>query len=122
MKNQINFQDIMDRAIDEAVNESRRITPQPMTVGGGSSNQTYFVEDGLCGFAWINLPKRGKFSNWLLENGYARVNSYGPGIRIWYSYLGLDTQSYERNKAGCYAAAKVFQEYGFKCEVDYRLD
>ena len=50
-------------------------TPTPMVVGTPTtplgddidySKDTYYVADGLCGFAWINIkPARGKFVTWL---------------------------------------------------------
>ena len=46
-------------------------TPTPMVVGQPTtplgndidySKETYYVSDGVCGFAWINIkPARGKF-------------------------------------------------------------
>ena len=59
-------------------------SPIPMVVGTPTtplgddidySKDTYYVSDGVCGFAWVNIkPARGKFVKYLKENEESRAN------------------------------------------------
>ena len=79
-------------------------TPTPMVVGTPTtplgddidySKDTYYVADGMCGFAWINIkPARGKFVTWLKKAGIGRTDSYYGGYTVWavsYTHLTLPT-------------------------------
>ncbi len=89
-------------------------TPTPMVVGTPTtplgddidySKDTYYVADGLCGFAWINIkPARGKFVNWLKKAGIGRTDSYYGGYTVWVSEFG---QSVTRKENYARAFAKV---------------
>ena len=68
-------------------------TPTPMVVGTPTTplgddidytKDTYYVSDGLCGFAWINIkPARGKFVTWLKGADIGRKDNYYGGYTIW---------------------------------------
>ena len=61
-------------------------SPTPMVVGTPStplgddidySKDTYYVSDGVCGFAWVNIkPARGGFVKYLQEQDIGRKASY----------------------------------------------
>ena len=97
-------------------------TPTPMVVGTPTtplgddidySKKTYYVADGLCGFAWINIkPARGKFVTWLkkADNG---------GYTIWVSEFG---QSVTRKENYARAFAKVLGDNGITAYNMSRLD
>ena len=68
-------------------------TPTPMVVGTPTtplgddidySKDTYYVADGLCGFAWINIAARGKFVKFLKDNNIGRptVTPYSMGFEF----------------------------------------
>lgn len=74
--------------------------------------QTYTLDDGLCGFAWINIkPGNSKFANYLKKIGAARSDSYYGGVTIWVSLFG---QSYDRKIAYARAYANVLKEAGYE--------
>ena len=69
--------------------------PTPMVVGTPTtplgndidySKETYYVADGMCGFAWINIkPSRGKFVKFLKDNDIGRKDL----LLWWLDYLGF---------------------------------
>ena len=72
-------------------------TPTPMVVGTPTTplgddidytKETYYVADGMCGFAWINIkPTRGKFVKFLKDNNISEgKTSYYGGYT---DYLGF---------------------------------
>ena len=64
-------------------------SPTPMVVGTPTtplgddidySKDTYYVSDGVCGFAWVNIkPARGGFVKFLKDNKIGRKDSYYGG-------------------------------------------
>ena len=104
-------------------------TPTPMVVGQPTtplgndidySKETYYVSDGVCGFAWINIkPARGKFVKYLKDNDIGRKDSYYGGYTIWVSGFG---QSLDRKSAYARAFAEVLNENGLKAYAMSRMD
>jgi hypothetical protein len=102
--------------------------PTPMTVveadpitgrklDGGKS---YYVADGVCGFAWVKLYGLGNssFGKYLAKNGIAK-KSYSGGLQIWISAFN---QSLDRKEACARAMAEVFNKYGFSAYAESRMD
>ena len=105
-------------------------TPTPMLVGTAKdifsdeidrSQPCYVVNEGLCGFGWVNIkPANSKFCKYLLENEIARKDSYYGGVSIWVHQFN---QSYERKKKYAEEFAKVLKENGIKkVQAGSRLD
>ena len=104
-------------------------TPTPMVVGTPTtplgndidySKETYYVSDGMCGFAWINIkPARGKFVTWMKKNNVGRKDSYYGGWTVWVSDFG---QSIARKENYARAFAKVLGDYGITAYSMSRLD
>ena len=104
-------------------------TPTPMVVGQPTtplgndidySKETYYVADGVCGFAWINIkPARGKFVKYLKDNDIGRKDSYYGGYTIWVSGFG---QSMTRKENYARAFVKVLEENGLKAYAMGRMD
>ena len=104
-------------------------TPTPMVVGQPTtplgndidySKETYYVSDGVCGFAWINIkPARGKFVKYLKDNDIGRKDSYYGGYTIWVSGFG---QSLDRKSAYARAFAEVLNENGLTAYAMSRMD
>jgi hypothetical protein len=93
------------------------ITPTPMTVVGGG--RSYFVGEGVCGFASIVIkPARGKFVQWLKANKNTYKHYYG-GIAIFVGEFG---QSLTRKEAYASAFVKVLASAGLNAHVDSRMD
>lgn len=93
------------------------ITPTPMTVVGGG--RSYYVGEGVCGFAWVNIkPARGKFVQWLKANGKGHKSYYG-GYDVWVGEFG---QSMTRKEAYGRAFAQVLVEAGINAYMMSRMD
>jgi hypothetical protein len=80
------------------------IRPVPMVIKGYEYEP---VMDGVCGFAWVNVPGNVPFGRYLKERGARK--GYPKGINLWISAYG---QSYERKMAYARAFAAVLQENG----------
>lgn len=80
----------------------------------------YYVEDGVCGFAWVKIrPARGKFVKWLKDNKIGRANSYEGGYDISISDYN---QSMQKKEVYADAFAKVLVEKGIKAYGQSRMD
>ena len=91
--------------------------PTPMVVSG--MGKTYYVEDGVCGFAEVVIkPATTAFARFLKRESLAG-HHYGGGISIWINAGG---QSYDRKTAYAKAMAGVFQQHGIECYSTSRLD
>lgn len=98
--------------------------------GGFDPNEpTYFVSDGVCGFAWVNAKASAtegrQFLNWLkgsvksskplsevLDRGVLndpRIDSYYKGVSVWVGGFG---QSMQKKEAYGQAFARVLNESG----------
>ena len=79
----------------------------------------YFVSDGVCGFASVNVkPANSKFAKFLVANGLGR-KSFNGGVSM--SVRDFN-QSLQKKEAYAYAFARVLNEYGIKAYVDSRMD
>lgn len=84
--------------------------------------KSYYVADGVCGFAWVRIPKsNGKFARWLKDNKLARPG-YPSGAEISSAKVAPVSQSLARNEAACQAAAEVLKAGGLECYADSRID
>ena len=92
------------------------MTPDPMIVSG--HGQSYFVADGVCGFAWINVPATSSFGKFLKKEKGCRTG-YPKGINWWISDYN---QSMQKKEAFAYAAARVLQRYGIDARPGSRMD
>jgi hypothetical protein len=101
----------------------------PMVVGTETSpfsnvidetKKTYFVEGGVCGFAWVKIrPARGKFVQWLKEQNIGSKDNYEGGYTIWCHEFG---QSLTRKEAFAGAFAEVLRGYGIDAYGQSRID
>jgi len=117
MKNDKLFQEVYDKAYQAGMEAGRFHNPRPMAVGYetelfsgklDTSRNVEIVNDGVCGFAWINIKSgNSAFANFLKRNGLASKDSYYGGVTVWVSEFG---QSYERKMAFASAFANVVSE------------
>ena len=101
----------------------------PMTVGFPSTpfgndidyaQPTYFVEDGVCGFAWINVrPGNSAFAKYLKTNGLGRKDDYYKGVTI---SVRDYNQSMQRKEAYAEAFAEVLNKSGINALAMSRMD
>lgn len=102
--------------------------PTPMIVGQPTTplgddidftKQTYFVPQGVCGFAWITVkPARGAFVEYAKSINAGHKGYYG-GYEIWVREFG---QSYEQKIAYAGAFAQILESYGITAYSGGRLD
>ena len=103
--------------------------PVPMILGYPSTplgndidpnQKTYFVESGICGFAWVKIhPARGAFVKWAKENNLGRIDSDAGGFSIWVYDFG---QSMQRKENYAAAFAKVLCQHGLRAHSESRMD
>lgn len=110
--------------------------PHPMVVGEPSSplgndidpsKPVYFVNEGICGFAWVWFPNgRGGFAKFMKEQKGGRNCYDSKGYNVWSSNFGSESQKYsqsmERKVYGVLAAVKVFESYGIQAYAQSRMD
>lgn len=104
---------IWHEANSESHAAAQAYSPTPMGVVDSRTGQSWRVDSGVCGFAWINIkPGNGKFANWLKRNKFADSDSYYGGVTIWVSDYG---QSMERKEVYARTFAKILRErFGFE--------
>ena len=112
------FELLYSKAYQAGTLAALKHVPTPMNVIGGGNS--YYVPDGMCGFAWVNVkPGNSKFARWLKEKGIARKDSYYGGVSIW---IHEYNQSYEKKQSHAIAMARVLEENGIKANYGSRLD
>jgi hypothetical protein len=113
----MNYEEIYRLAVEEGKKAALALTPIPMVVSG--YGQEYFVADGVCGFAWVNIrPGTSSFAKWLVKQGIARKSYYG-GVDIWISDYG---QSMQKKEAHAYAVADFLKAQGIIAQGMSRMD
>lgn len=102
-------------------------SPTPMVVQQHASAfndnspvvKEWFVGDGVCGFAWVNLrPGNSRAANFAKKNLGAHKDYYG-GVSIWCHEFG---QSMERKQAYARAYASVLFRHGIYAHAQSRMD
>ena len=74
----------------------------------------WYVADGLCGFAWVNVkPATNRVAKALVEHATARdfgtrKDSYYGGVTVW---VGVGNQSHARKCAAADAFARVIEQW-----------
>ena len=113
--------------------------PTPMVVSDSQTDQSWFVSEGPCGFAWVRLrPATSTFARYIkatrmnLEIGFntagrAQVEAegghwspaYQGGYEMW---VWVGGQSMARKEAFARAHASVLQEAGYQAYAGSRMD
>jgi hypothetical protein len=111
------FKALVDKAQAAGVVAGESAAVRSMTVVG--SGKEYFVADGVCGFAWVNVQKgQQKFVNFLKKQGLGHKAYYG-GWDVPCHEFG---QSMQRKEAYCAAYAQVLRDGGIKAYAQSRMD
>jgi hypothetical protein len=118
----------LHRLADEAGNlAAEALRPVPMVVGQAkslfsneidTSKPTYFVADGVCGFAWVKFKGNTPWARWAKKAGLAR-SSYPSGLQI---SVHAFNQSMQKKEAYAQAYARVLNDHGIEAYADSRLD
>jgi hypothetical protein len=122
------FDALFAKAHEAGVAAGTASTPTPMIVGQAKSlfsteidmsQKTYFVEDGVCGFAWVHFSDaRVPFVRWAKSQKKGH-SGYPKG---WDISCRDFNQSMQRKEAYCAAFAKVMREAGIDCYAQSRMD
>ena len=138
----MNVSEIYEQARSAGYQAADAMTPTPMVVGSAKSflwaqrlakfsneidydKPVEIVNDGVCGFAWINIkPARGKnvqrkFVNYLKSIKTGRTDSYYGGYTVW---VGEFNQSMQRKEAYAHAFSRVLSANGIKAYPMSRMD
>ena len=114
------FQFIFDSARAAGLKAVENAYVRPMVVTNEASGESWYVADGVCGFAWINVkPGTSKFARWLKKAGLARSDDYYGGVII--SVRDFN-QSMQKKETYAYAFAKVLEENGITATAISRID
>jgi hypothetical protein len=117
----ITVAELAELAHKAGIKAGNEAIPTPMVVVNDSTQEVVdVVDDGLCGFAWINIkPARGAFVNYLKAREWGSRDEYYGGYTIWVSNFN---QSVTRKYAYARAFAEVLNQYGIKAYAASRLD
>lgn len=90
------------------------------------SKPTYYVADGVCGFAWVDVypankgnTRAGKEERKLLESFGFRKNDYEKSYQLWISEFN---QSMQKKETYARAFAEVLRANGLKAYSGSRMD
>ena len=129
MINNTNPAEIYAEAHSAGMSAGNKCKPTPMIVGTPTTplgddidyeKETWYVGDGVCGFAWVNIkPARGKFVTWMKKNNVGRKDNYYGGWTGWVSGFG---QSMARKEDYARAFSKVLGDYGITAHSMSRMD
>lgn len=123
----VKYQEIWQEAVAAGTAAGESAIPAPMVVGESTSvfgseidfsKPTYYVSEGVCGFASIHFKGNTAFGRWAKKSGLAR-NGYGGGLYVWVREFG---QSLTRKEAYASAFAEVLRKNGIEVWIDSRLD
>ena len=78
----------------------------------------WYVEDGCCGFAWVQIYGNCAFSRWGKKAGLLS-KAYPSGVQYWVSAYN---QSMQKKEAYARAFAKVLSGYGVRAYANSRMD
>jgi hypothetical protein len=122
------FESLFAAAIDAGRSAGANAKCIPMTVGSAKSifsneidhdKPTYYVADGVCGFASVTgIKGNTAFGRWLLKTRNGRTG-YPSGVFIKSPII---SQSLTRNEEACCAIVKVLSAAGITCYMSSRMD
>ena len=122
------FDEIIAEAFAAGMAAGNACVPAPMVVreadpiSGGKldGGQSWYVADGVCGFAWVKFYGLGNssFAKYLVAKKIAS-KAYPSGLQIWISAFN---QSLMKKEACANAMAEVFNKHGFKAYAGSRMD
>jgi len=119
---------LWSKAWDAGEEAAKAMVPSPMVVRQHANmmddsspvENEWFVADGVCGFAWVQIkPGNSRFANFLKKEELARPDSYLGGVSVWVSQYN---QSMQRKEAHARAMAEVFRKAGINAWAMSRMD
>lgn len=119
MITEFNASEVIGEAIRAGQAAHDSAVPIPMGVTDG--RQTWVVNDGVCGFAWVNVHgvrSNSKVGKALIANGF-RKSDYEKCLQFW---VHTPNQSMDRKEAYARAFADVLTQHGIKAYPGSRMD
>lgn len=129
------FEMICEKANEAGKAAVEKLEVVPMIVGQETSlfsnvidrsKPTYYVADGVCGFAWVDVypankgnTRDGKEERKLLERFGFRKNDYEKTYQLWISAYN---QSMQKKETYARAFAEVLRSNGLKAYSGSRMD
>jgi hypothetical protein len=138
-KSETDWVRVFNQAEQAGTLKMKECEPTPMVVSETKpGGQSWYVEGGVCGFAWVsipfNTPTNKNFINMMKKRGlcedrnkrvdtgrpYSPISkAYRGGFQYW---VGAGGQSMNRKEAFAQGFAKVLAENGIDCYVGSRMD
>ena len=121
------FKALYERAVEAGQKAGIAASPVPMVVGSPTTplgndldpnKQQYFVADGVCGFAWVQIKGNTAFARWAKKNTKFD-KGYPSGLSYWVSEFN---QSMQRKEAFARAMSRVLKEGGVEAYPMSRMD
>lgn len=119
MITEINVHEVISEAVLAGQTAHDSAIPVPMGVTDG--RETWVINEGVCGFAWVNvygIRKNSRLGKALIQCGF-RKDDYEKALKFWVS---TPTQSMERKEAYARAFATVLRQHGIKAYPASRMD
>ena len=129
------FELICEKANAAGIAAVEKLNVVPMIVGQETSlfsnvidrsKPTYYVADGVCGFAWVDVypvnkgnTRAGKEERKILESEGFRKNDYEKSYQLWISAFN---QSMQKKETYARAYAEVLRANGLKAYSGSRMD
>lgn len=124
----VQYEEIWQEAVAAGTAAGESAIPAPIVVGESTSvfgseidfaKPTYYVSEGVCGFASVHFAGNTAFGRWAKKSELAEKHSYYGGLYVWVKQFG---QSLTRKEAYAKAFAEVLRKNGIEVWVDSRLD
>jgi hypothetical protein len=121
------FGTVLRAARARGASAATAVTPVPMVVQEHANvmddsspvAQSWFVADGVCGFAWVIInPGTSAFARWLIKHGHAKPH-YCGGVSIWISDYN---QCHQKKVAHAAEMASYLRSVGISAHAGDRLD
>jgi hypothetical protein len=111
---------LFEKAYTIGMEAGKAVECRPMHLRNNATGEVFTVDEGPCGFAWVNVkPGNCRFANFLKAEGLARRDSYYGGVTIWCREFN---QSHTRKAAWATAVSAELQKYGLRASAGERLD
>lgn len=120
-RSKVDFLSIHRQADAAGMAAGLALEPHPMIVStqfGSSDQKSWFVPDGVCGFAWVEFPGNTSWGRWAKAAKIARPN-HPRGLCIWVSQFN---QSMQKKEAYARAYVEVLRKHGIECHMQSRMD
>lgn len=110
------FDQLWNAAYQAGLDAVEKTYVRPMVVK--SATQSWFVADGVCGFAWVTVPGNCAFGKWGKAKGLFS-KAYPKGLWYW---VGEFDQSMQKKEAFARAVAEFLRQNGVEAHAGSRID